>query len=386
MLIRLRLFRAGFITGLLLVAVTPDRIPAQIPGTHDDPQYGVNRVVTVPSTRGSCVQCHDTHAMESGAVTGVEPVLFRANENGLCFDTSGVGGCHNEPAVNYPLLDTEFMPEFSPYPGYPEANAGGDYTYGVEMRGRWPGSSVYENSGQYLGRDFSPHYIDSDMPQQDSQGAGMCLNCHSPHDTDNPFDQLTAMYTNIGGHADFGTPPNQQLCFDCHGPDGPAGMNGSGRLIADYFDESVNPGTAGHQIRRNSEIALSWPASVQVGDKLPCYLCHNPHGSRGASGASPNTFVLNDARPGWDGILDPTGSALDSRAVCFGCHIPSDGVPGSRVVMGIVMNTIPSKGAHKTSAAQNCAKTHGDLYDTPTSINIHNITTKSALSPEEFWK
>ncbi len=375
------------VTALLVVVFYFSPSQGQIQdGAHTDPLHGVERVVTIPSSRGTCVQCHDMHAMDSGQVTGEEPALFRANNNALCFDVSGGGGCHNEPAVNYPMPDSDFMPEFSLYPGYPETNAGGEITHGVDLRGRWPGSSVYENSGQYLGRDYSPHYLDPDMPLQDNLGGGMCLNCHSPHGTDNAFDLLTANYTNAGGHADFGTPPNQQLCFDCHGPNGPGGMNSSGRLIADYFDESVNPGTAGHQIRRNPDIALSWPTSVQVGDKLPCYLCHNPHGSRGANGSSPNTFMLNDGRPGWSGLTDPRGNAQDSRTICFGCHIPSDGVPGSRVVMGIVMNTIPDKGPHRMSSARSCAEVHGSLYDTPSSVNIHNIVDEQKRGLEDFWK
>jgi len=370
-----------------ILAIGSVQLSAQdLPGAHTDPVHGVERELTTPASRGACSQCHDMHAMDNGLASGEAPVLFRANDNGLCFDSSGVGGCHNEPAINYPLPDSEFMPEFSSYPGYPEANAGGELTHGVEMRGRWPGSGVYENSGQYMGRDFSPHFVDSDMPLQDGQGAGACLNCHSPHGTENPFDMLIANYTNAGGHADFGPPPNQQLCFDCHGPNGPAGMNSSGRLIADYYDESVNPGSAGHQIRRNPEIALSWPASVQVGDKLPCYLCHNPHGSRGTSGSSPNAFLLNDGRPGWNGLIDPRGNPRDSRAVCFGCHIPADGVPGSQVVMGIVMNTIPDRGPHRMSSGRSCVEVHGVLYDTPSSVNIHNMVVGNKTSLEDFFK
>ncbi len=343
-----------------------------LPGPHMDSTHGVHRVLTSPPTIGDCIQCHETHGDEDGLAIPEAPILFRANDNNFCFDTSGVGGCHNNTALNYPLPDTDFMPDFGDYPGYPEANSGGDKTRGVEYRGRWPGSFVFETTAMTGGRYVSPHRNDIDMPLQDSQGTGQCLNCHSPHGTPNPFDQLTGDYRGMEGHADFGAPTAYDLCFDCHGSSGPPGMNTNGRMIQDFYDESLNPQTAGHQIRLNPDIAISWPSWVQAGDKLPCYICHNPHGSQGNNGAQPNAFLLNDAIPGWSGITDPINVSSQGRAVCFGCHIPSDGVPGSITVMGIVMNTLPDKGPHRTVGARNCMEVHGDMYGSSTSWNVHN--------------
>ncbi len=343
-----------------------------IPGPHTDPVHGVHRVLTSPPSVGACIQCHDTHGDQEDLITPEEPVLFRANDNNVCFDTSGVGGCHNNMALNYPLPDYDFMPDFSSSPSYPEANAGGDKIHGVDYRGRWPGSYVYDSTIKLAGRYTSPHRNDIDMPMQDSQGNGLCLNCHSPHGTLNEFDQLTGDYRGMEGHADFGAPTAYDLCFDCHSSSGPMGMNTDGRLIQDFYDESLNPQTAGHQIRRNPEIAISWPSWVQVGDKMPCFICHNPHGSQGNNGSQPNAFLLNDAIPDWSGITDPRHVASEARRVCFGCHIPSDGIPGSRTVMGIVMNTIPNKGAHRSFATRNCMEVHGDMYGSGTSWNIHN--------------
>ena len=76
-------------------------------------------------------------------------------------------------------------------------------------------------------------------------------------------------------------PTRYELCFSCHAVSGPVGMEGSGRRIADFYNSAINPDeTAGHQIRMDPDIALSWPSHVRVGDKLPCYDCHNPHGSQ----------------------------------------------------------------------------------------------------------
>ncbi len=374
----------GIFVGLVL-ASSP-AVSQIMDGPHSDPLHGVERIITVPPSIGACIQCHDMHALENEDYPDNEPALFTNNDNNLCFDTTGVGGCHNEQPLNYPLPEIDFMPDYSEYPGYPEANDGGEKIHGLNYRGRWPGRSTYENSGQINGHDYSPHYLDADMPLQDSLGAGMCLNCHEPHGTDNPFDMLRGTYVGIGGHADFGAPENYQFCFNCHGPNGAAGMNVSGRMIQDYYDQSYNGDTSGHQIRRNPDIALSWPSQVQIGDKLPCYACHNPHGSRGASGAEPNAFLLNDSMPGWTGLTDPRNNAEQSRRVCFGCHIPSDGVPGSRSVLGIIMNTIPNRGAHQSSSNRSCVEVHGAIYDTPNSFNIHNQSPGNFEDLGKFWR
>jgi len=366
--------RAAFATlAAALLVLAGSRLPAQVQsGPHTDPVYGVERVATTPPTIGACTQCHDMHG-DDQTFPPAAPVLFRPDDNNLCYDTSGVRGCHNSTPLNYPLVDSDFMPVYTQYPGYPEANASGDKIHGVQYRGRWPGSYVYESTATVNGHDISPHRNDIDMPRQDAQGHGLCLNCHDPHGTDNPFDMLLGTYRGVEGHADFGPPAAYQECFSCHGPDGPPGMNSAGRYIQDFYDEGLNPQTAGHQIRRNPAIALSWPSYMQVGDKLPCYICHNPHGSRGNNGAEPNAYLLNDAIPGWSGITDPLNVAEQGRRVCFGCHIPSDGVPGSRVVLGIVMNTIPNKMPHRSSNRRNCMDVHGNFYGSSTSHNIHNV-------------
>ena len=365
----------GLAAAILLLATSgvARRADAQIlPGPHTDPVYGVERVATTPPSIGACTQCHDIHDTDQTA-PAEEPVLFRPNDNNLCYDTSGVGGCHDATPLNYPLPSSDFMPEFTDYPGYPEANASGDKIHGVMYRGRWPGSVVFESPDLVNGHYVSPHRNDLDMPIQDAEGVGQCRNCHDPHGTTNPFDMIKGNYRGVEGHADFGPPEAYDHCFGCHGPDGPTGMNPSGRLIADFYDEGLNPETAGHQIRRDPDIALSWPAYMQVGDKLPCYACHNPHGSRGNDGVQPNAYLLNDAIPGWSGITDPRNVAEQGRRVCLGCHIPADGVAGSREVLGIVMNTLSWRGPHRSGSTRNCMDCHGRSYDTGTSHNIHNI-------------
>ena len=143
--------------------------------------------------------------------------------------------------------------------------------------------------------------------------------------------------------------------------------------IRDYYDPVLNPETAGHRVRREPDIARSWPASVRVGDMLACSDCHNAHGSRGNDGVSPNAFLISDQRPGWSGLTDTLNDPEQSRRFCFGCHIASDGIPGIRSVRGIVMNTLPaSEPEHDSFATQSCHDCHGRDYASPTGFNVHH--------------
>jgi predicted CXXCH cytochrome family protein len=274
----------------------------------------------------------------------------------------------------YPADEGDRIPEGLPGAGYFEVSSGGDRLPGVEHRERWPGAIVFEDERILPGgHAVSPHRTDPEMPRRSPEGQGLCLNCHDPHGTPY-FDLLVAPYGPIGGWKDPGPPQAYALCFQCHGRSGPPGMDQENQWIEDYYDMSLQgDDTAGHAIRLSSDSALSWPGYVRRGDRLPCYDCHNPHGSRGYDGAHPNAFLLSDQRPGWSGLTDTRTDPEQNRRFCFGCHIPSDGVPGSQTVEGIVMNTIPDEvPEHASTATEGCFSCHGSAYDGPLSFNVHH--------------
>ncbi|MFN0152457.1 MAG: hypothetical protein ACKVU1_17260 [bacterium] len=339
---------------------------------HGNPASGVLRITTDPPSRGECQQCHPTHGDELN-ISGFPPVLFDENANAIAFFLEGDGPCHPGMPINYPLGESDRIPETEPGAGYFEANSGGTRLVGVELRGRWPGEAVYTNSEATAeGRLISPHAFDPDMPRRDAGGEGLCLNCHDPHDTPGQRDLLLARYDGIGGYQTVGPPPEYRFCFTCHGADGAPGMEIENRYIEDYYDAALNGEFAGHQIRKNPDIALSWPSNVRVGDRLPCYDCHNPHGSRGNNGVEPNAFLISDQRPGWSGLTNTLDDAAQARRFCLGCHIPSDGIPGSQTVEGIVMNTLPDEDEHMSTATESCHDCHGRDYSSPTGKNVHN--------------
>jgi hypothetical protein len=373
------IWRRAIVSGVVVLVVGTGawvagaQITAEELSPHLNPDYGVLRINESWAPRGSCSQCHDMHALETGE-SPYPNALFAENANALCY-ADGAGPCHAATPSNYPATETSRIPPGFPDAGYFEYNSGGAKVWGAKYRSRWPGSIVYDNPGMTGFSFYSPHRNDPDMPRLDATGLGSCLNCHNPHSSDNPFDLLVEPYGGIGGYDETGPPGRYQLCFSCHSNFGPGGMEPSGRYIADYYDSAVNGDHAGHQIRMEPDIALSWPPHIRRGDKLPCYDCHNPHGSRGYSNLGPNAYVISDERVGWNSLTNTKTDPAQSRRFCLGCHIPSDGIPGSQMVEGIVMNTIPDEDGHASTDTRGCFQCHGADYSSPTSNNVHNPET-----------
>ena len=115
------------------------------------------------------------------------------------------------------------------------------------------------------------------------------------------------------------------------------------------------------------------PAVVMsLGARLPCYDCHNPHGSQGFGGGGPNKYLLSDQRPGWYGLDSIKTSSAQARRFCFGCHKSSDGLYGG-VVEGLTLSPLPNDVAeHSASGQAHCYDCHGRDYSSSTSFNIHN--------------
>lgn len=349
---------------------------------HYDSTHGVLRVSTTPSTRGECNQCHPAHGTDE---LGANPeVLFGENTNALAFFSQGAVACHQARPTSYPLGEADRMPETDSDAGYFEANAGGVRAPGLDSRGRWPGQTVWSDpavtpSGHFV----SPHAWDPDMPRLDPSGEASCHNCHDPHGGSGRFDLLVAQYGGISGHASIGPPAAYDLCFSCHSSSGALGMDPESRRIRDYFDPALNGSTAGHQIRLDSDVVLSWPANVQPGDMLPCYDCHNPHGSQGGNGAEPNAFALSDQRPEWSGLTDTLNDPAQARRFCLGCHVTSDGIPGSQSVEGILMNALPDESGHDSMNMQSCHDCHGRDYSSATGFNVHHPNGDPEGGPQD---
>ncbi len=325
---------------------------------HGSVDNGVLRTPDYP--QGSCAQCHVSHDPDNTFPYG----LFTYNSNELCFSASS-GGCHaDQPTggtAGYPAQESDRLPIGSSDPGYFEFNSGGTRLPGLENRVRWPGRVVWENSL------FSPHYADQDMPVKDWFGYGSCDNCHNPHGTVAPHDMLDTTYSGITGSQLGLEAENYALCLECHRVDGPVGMDDTSRTIAYYYDRSINPNaSSGHGITTGGGYVTS-------GMRLPCYDCHNPHGSIGYGGLGGNNYLLSDQRPGWYGLTDIRNDNAQVRRFCFGCHPSSDGVAQADAIEGLTLPPLPASVTEHTAAStEHCYECHGRDYSTPTANNVHN--------------
>jgi len=284
--------------------------------------------------------------------------------NELCFSASA-GGCHADMpsggTSGYPAQESDRMPSGSAQAGYFEYNLGGIRAAGIQNRVRWPGRSIWENP------TFSPHYSDNDMPIKDLFGNGSCDNCHNVHGSEAVFDMLDTTYFGIIGSELGHIPENYALCLTCHTPSGPVSMDDTSQTIAYFYDRSINPSTrSGHGIS-------SGGGYLAAGQRLPCYDCHNPHGSIGNGGSGGNAYLLSDERWGWFDLTDIKYDNDQVRRFCFGCHPSSDLVAPASSVEGIVLPSLPaSVSAHKAGANTHCYDCHGRDYSTPNSHNVHN--------------
>ena len=324
---------------------------------HGSSQTGVLRTGDYP--RGSCAQCHTPHDLASA----FPYALFRENSNDLCM-TASQGGCHADQPTGatsgYPAQESDRMPQGSADPGYFEYNNGGLRLPGLANLARWPGQQVWEDVSA------SPHKTDPDMPIKDAYGNGSCLNCHDVHGGNSPHDMLDTTYSGITNAVLDPAPANLELCLSCHSRNAPVGMDDSSKYIADYYDRSLNPsGSSGHGIEHGD-------GYVTAGARLPCYDCHNPHGSQGYGKLGANRYLLSDQRPGWYGLTDTKNDSVQVRRFCFGCHTTSDGLYGG-TVEGLTMQALPNEVIdHSSTASSHCYNCHGRDYSSSTSHNVHN--------------
>lgn len=244
----------------------------------------------------ACSQCHDAHGKTSDGdalspdrirrpdgslvdVVWVDPVTHAYLPNALCV------ACHEAPTTA-----SDFRPTFDPryYP----------------VSGTYPGATIFADPA----RNVHAALIDPDAaPGPISKSPGSCTYCHGPHRTSSPNDGLLVV-----GEASTPAAPNAAsgdvapLCATCHTWVLPSA-------------EATDTATWGvHRV--------STPGGVfEPGTSIPCYICHNPHGSsRG------NALNIADSL---GANLDPR---VDGRAFCTSCHTTSDGLGWDSGTSGFV--------------------------------------------------
>ena len=235
-----------------------------------------------------CSDCHSTHRDPSG-----RPGLWRDSVGGVKLTGRGDQwclACHKDGATWSGS-------------GYPDPSAPTRDSVGYPILGTFPGGSVY------LDPSKNAHaLIASTAPGPDATG---CLLCHSAHRGVNAYDGLRAEFrppaaATLASDQTSGT--YAAACLGCHGGD-PSWVATGATDIA-RFVTGPRSGNSGHRI-------LTGGGNLPIGSPLPCYDCHDPHGS-----ARGNQRMLADSL---NGSLE-TSSASGVRAFCLSCHTSSDGM------------------------------------------------------------
>ncbi len=323
----------------------------------------------------TCLICHDAHGSKAPKLLGdydgvaknsqIDGVVVTANDNTVCY------ACHATSLAPFPVPSLTTS-------GYPTA-------------GTWPGQGVYTTTYDANGAHTGSFHTTATAtwPGKLYPG-GDCKNCHDVHGTANTYDELRT--ENAAGVADqyHYNQADSGFCFNCH--DGTPG-----RDMSAYFPTTVGGTgvqTASTRYGHKTRSAGNLPA----GSALPCYDCHNPHGSGSAYGLQVRTMIngntvavgatANQIR------MSPTdqATAVNVRNYCFVCHTTSDataqGYNGSAMVANVLATDkvegisrvttttgqvlrLPDVNGHHAADSQSCYVCHGNDYS-PTGNNVHN--------------
>ena len=314
----------------------------------------------------SCAECHDNHGSAAPKLLGAYDMTDSRNEiNGAAItanDKTVCAACHTSATTGFPLATRQTGT------GYPIA-------------GVWPGMAVYNTAWNNTTHTGSPHTTangggSSSLP---AYVAGDCKVCHDVHGTINTYDELRPVASAVSFDKDTFT-----LCFDCHDTDGPAARN-----VKTYYPVSVGGagGGSGHEIR------TAGGNLSNAGGVVPCYDCHNAHGSASSYSLlvvtmtnSTTTIALGDAAG--EVNMDPTSrTAADIRNFCFACHTTSDTTKGyngtglavvsaGALFEGLDRTTgvlhLPAVAGHREADTQSCYQCHGNDYSGLSTNNVHN--------------
>ncbi|MDO8963111.1 MAG: cytochrome c3 family protein, partial [Coriobacteriia bacterium] len=321
----------------------------------------------------TCSDCHSPHRDYA-----TRRLLWKSKINGTTItagDTTWCTACHNDAADWYVKKTGS---------SYPTASAPAIDASGYPVTGTFPGPTVYASStANAHGR----------IPASSTVGAngmvqGDCRWCHATHRGPSKYDGLLSNFvvpTTSTVAADNATGDYAAECFRCHGGTGSWAASGAVD-IKQYV--TTGGATSGHRI-------VSATPSAPVNAPLPCFGCHNPHGStRGNHSLIADTLGKN---------LETTftaGSEL-TRRFCLSCHSTFDGsvwnsvtgtytaVSATEKVFGLsrnggALNSGPGgvgynylllknvSGHLRTDVTRNCYECHGSSYGAAPAINVHS--------------
>ncbi len=317
-------FGAGMKSGHVLedvadpdVGVDLTNLCSSCHGPHGDPGLRANLPVskeivdTTPDTlinpedpRTWCLTCHSAdHAWYAGSETG-----------GVVSIDTGLKAAY-DALIQDPARDASHYPTLGTFPGP------ASYTVASSVHANIPAREIESavNPGEPVTRV-----------------AGDCQWCHASHRSAADYDGLLGQYR-PSAPTDASTGEYAQACFECHGNSSQgtasevytatgttvlddaywadADADGDAQGAPDIYSLVTSGGsTSGHRV-------LTGGGYYEAGSPLPCYECHNPHGSK-----NDNSTMFSDAL----GANLDTSTAEGVRRFCFTCHTSYDteGVTG----------------------------------------------------------
>ena len=327
-----------------------------------------------------CSTCHGAHQDSAGSKGSLITSTFKkfgtltedikidpTEQNASCI------GCHDDnntwytathedayPSTANPTKLTN-QPPTTGLNGYPE-------------KGTFPGATVAESTTQN---------VHANIPAFATFDKGDCRYCHSSHANGAPDQlrtakgELRAMKTTGGvvSEEELTSGAYASFCLSCHN-DSNSDTPWSGATdMKSYI--ALEPGSTEASrtafLNSNAGHRISSPnADYAQGSALPCYTCHNPHGSA--------TNELN--------FSDELGTNLKKNDdMCYTCHVTSDGyvcedgndgvvVPladaKNQTVVGLNRNgsdgsdknklKLSDIDAHQKGSTQACSTCHGDPH------------------------
>lgn len=324
-----------------------------------------------------CGACHELHADASVSPRLRPRAIVRAavGTRVVSGSVSWCLACHDQAA-------SWFTDKYDdPYPSRATAAVDGQ---GYPLYGTFPGPAVYLDTAR------NPHASIAANAEAGRE-RGDCLYCHAAHRGPSRYDGLRALFRPTSAEtldADRATGAYAALCFMCHGGARPAFLATTPTDIRRYVLSGSR--NAGHRVQTAG-------GRLPVGAALPCYVCHDPHGSAASrfglavvavTGPASATLVGDAPR---EIVLGADASGVDVRNFCLTCHTTSDTAAGwdgaslrpvesgaafegiDRATFDAVLR-LPDLKAHEQADIRSCYECHREDYSRADSFNIHNPT------------
>ena len=336
------------------LVMTPVVIPASDAATMNKSTYAGESHWTAHDSLAAgqevaCAGCHDNHGSAAPKLLG----SYNATSD---INTIGVATINaNDNSVCYACHTAAMLTESWTASGYPNA-------------GPWSGQATYTLTYSVANHTGSAHTSAGAVWPASGLPGGDCKNCHDVHGTVNAYDELVTTFT-VGQF---------QLCFTCHDTS-PAADDVKSKYPVKAGGTNATDARSGHR-------TITGGLLLPPDSAMPCYACHNPHGSLSAYNLEVHTqvsagvtIVVGDNAG--DLTMGTGRTAAQVRQFCFTCHTTGDTYKGWNGTAYIAVGTanvramgydryattgklrLSNSGKHNEASAENCLGCHGDPHN-----------------------